>query len=134
MSVNQVCVGKIGPGLLVLLGVASGDQKATADKMLHKLLNLRIFNDEQGKMNLSLLSANQSLLIVSQFTLLADTQKGLRPGFSKAADPSLAQSLYDYLVEQARQANVTVATGEFGANMSVDLSNDGPVTFIIEVE
>lgn len=117
---------------MLLLGVDKGDDKTKADQLLHKVLHYRFFGDEQGKMNNNVQQANGQLLIVSQFTLAADTKKGLRPGFSSAAAPELGEQLYDYFVAQA-QNSITVATGEFGADMQVSLTNDGPVTFMLEV-
>lgn len=123
--------GEIGRGLLALLGVQRGDTAAVADRLAHKLLNYRVFPDDEGRMNLSLLDAGGELLVVSQFTLAASTGKGLRPSFSSAAEPAIAQGLYDRFVETtARQVNV--ATGSFGADMKVHLVNDGPVTFLLE--
>ena len=119
---------KIGVGLLLLLGIQREDTLARGQKLLSKIVNYRVFNDEREHMNLSLLDVKGSLLIVSQFTLAADTHKGLRPSFSLAASPKLAQRLYNDFVEAARQF-VPVETGRFGANMKVSLTNDGPVTF-----
>ena len=123
-------VGEIGPGLLLLLGVEKTDTSAQVDKLLSKTLNYRVFGDDKGHMNLSLLDTGGELLVVSQFTLVADTKKGLRPSFSTAAPPELAESLYDEFVEKAR-ASLNVQTGLFGADMKVSLSNDGPVTFML---
>ena len=120
--------GEIGPGLLLLLGVQKEDSQARAEKLLSRIVNYRVFNDEKGHMNLSLLDVKGSLLIVSQFTLAADTHKGLRPSFSSAASPKLAERLYNDFVEAAREF-VRVETGRFGAHMQVSLTNDGPVTF-----
>jgi D-tyrosyl-tRNA(Tyr) deacylase len=125
-------VGAIDQGLLVLVGVEPQDTPASADKLLHKLLNYRVFSDADGKMNLSLTDVGGGLLLVSQFTLAADTRSGLRPGFSTAAPPALGAELFDYLVTQARQKHAVVATGQFGADMQVSLTNDGPVTFLLE--
>jgi D-tyrosyl-tRNA(Tyr) deacylase len=129
--VDNETVGEIGPGILLLLGVEKLDQQAQADKLLHKVINYRIFPDEKGHMNRSLLDTNGELLIVSQFTLAADTQKGLRPSFSSAAEPALAEVIYESFVAAARE-KVTVATGSFGADMAVSLLNDGPVTFLLK--
>ena len=119
---------KIGVGLVLLLGIQRQDTLARAQKLLSKIVNYRVFNDEREHMNLLLLDVKGSLLIVSQFTLAADTHKGLRPSFSLAAPPKLAEGLYNDFVEAARQF-VPVETGRFGANMKVSLTNDGPVTF-----
>ena len=121
-------VGAIGPGLLVLLCAERGDTDAVADKLLAKLLKLRIFSDAAGKMNLSVQDVAGGLLIVSQFTLAADTSGGNRPSFTGAAAPDEGRRLYDYFVAQARAAHPVVATGEFAADMQVALINDGPVT------
>ncbi len=123
--------GAIGPGLLLLLGVEKGDTSADLEKLLNKTLNYRVFGDEKGHMNLSLLDVGGELMIVSQFTLAADTKKGLRPSFSSAAPPEDAELLYNEFVERAGQ-QVTVATGKFGADMKVSLTNDGPVTFLLQ--
>ena len=125
-------VGAIDQGLLVLVGVEREDDQARADKLLHKLLNYRVFSDEQGKMNRSLKDIGGGLLLVSQFTLAADTRSGLRPSFSSAAPPAQGEALYDYLLAQARDQHPMVACGRFGAEMQVPLVNDGPVTFLLE--
>lgn len=125
--------GEIGPGILLLLGVEKTDSQASVDKLLQKILNYRIFSDSEGKMNLNLQQREGGLLIVSQFTLVADTAKGLRPGFSKGATPEQGEALYEYFVSQARSLHPDVATGRFGADMQVSLINDGPVTFLLEV-
>ena len=125
-------LGAIDQGLLVLVGVEPQDSEASAAKLLHKLLNYRVFSDSDGKMNLSLTEVAGGLLLVSQFTLAADTRKGLRPGFSTAAPPALGEALFDHLVDLARQQHDPVATGRFGADMQVHLINDGPVTFLLE--
>ena len=132
VDVAGECVGAIAGGLLVLVGVEPQDTPASADKLLHKLLNYRVFNDAAGKMNLSLKDVAGGLLLVSQFTLAADTKSGLRPGFSTAATPALGVELFDYLLAQARQQHATVACGQFGADMQVHLINDGPVTFLLQ--
>lgn len=129
--VDGQCVGAIDGGILLLLGVEQGDTQQQADKLLHKILNYRIFADADGKMNLSLKDTGGGLLIVSQFTLAADTQKGLRPSFSSAASPVLAQQLYDYFTAQARKLHHSVATGIFAADMKITLTNDGPVTLML---
>ena len=125
-------VGAIDNGILLLLGVQKGDAKAEADKLLHKLLNYRIFADDEGKMNLNVQQVGGGVLVVSQFTLAADTKKGLRPGFSNAGDPAVAEELYNYFVEQLQGQYNQVATGIFAADMKVSLVNDGPVTFLLE--
>ncbi|MGA8136241.1 MULTISPECIES: D-aminoacyl-tRNA deacylase [Pseudomonas] len=125
-------VGAIDQGLLVLLAVEPDDTQAQADKLLKKLLNYRVFSDPQGKMNLSLADTGGGLLLVSQFTLAADTRSGLRPSFSTAAPPALAEVLFDYVVAQAQRLHGQVATGRFGADMQVHLVNDGPVTFLLQ--
>lgn len=132
VDVAGECVGAIDGGLLVLVGVEPQDTPASADKLLHKLLNYRVFNDAAGKMNLSLKDVAGGLLLVSQFTLAADTKSGLRPGFSTAATPALGAELFDYLLALARQQHATVACGQFGADMQVHLINDGPVTFLLQ--
>jgi D-tyrosyl-tRNA(Tyr) deacylase len=137
--VSQACVdvagetiGAIDQGLMVLIGIEPQDTPASADKMLHKLLNYRVFSDADGKMNLSLTDVNGGLLLVSQFTLAADTKSGMRPSFSKAAPPALGAELFGYLVTKAKTSHATVETGQFGADMQVHLINDGPVTFLLE--
>ncbi|NBA94104.1 D-aminoacyl-tRNA deacylase [Pseudomonas sp. R5(2019)] len=125
-------VGAVDQGLLVLVAVEPDDTHASADKLLNKLLNYRVFSDEQGKMNRSLKDIGGGLLLVSQFTLAADTQNGLRPSFSTAAPPALGAELFDYLLSQARLLHDPVASGEFGADMQVHLVNDGPVTFLLQ--
>ena len=127
-------VGAIGPGLLVLLCAERGDTDAVADKLLAKLLKLRIFSDEAGKMNKSLQDVGGGLLVVSQFTLAADTRGGNRPGFTAAAAPDEGRRLYEYFVDQARLAHAQVQTGEFAADMQVHLVNDGPVTIPLRME
>lgn len=126
-------VGEIKQGILLLLGVEKGDDQQKADKLLHKVSGYRIFPDSEGKMNLSLKDIGGDLLVVSQFTLAADTKKGMRPSFSSAAVPALGEELYEYFVKQARAGLVKVQTGQFGADMKVHLVNDGPVTFRLEV-
>ena len=125
-------VARISAGLLVLLGVADGDSTSQADYLADKIVNLRIFEDEAGKMNLSLLDTGGGLLVVSQFTLFADCRKGRRPTFVGAAQPEAANRLYECFVERVRGRGVRAQTGRFGAMMEVDLVNDGPVTFILE--
>ncbi len=127
------CVGQIDQGLLVLLGLDKGDNCASADKMLDKLLAYRIFSDDAGRMNNSVTDVAGGVLLISQFTLSADTRKGLRPGFSIALPPAEAEELYHYTLEQLRRRHVDVAAGIFGADMQVSLTNDGPVTFLLEI-
>ncbi len=126
-------VGEISQGILLLLGVEKQDTEQSAQKLLHKVSNYRIFTDEQGKMNLSLNDIKGELLVVSQFTLAADTKKGMRPSFSSAGTPDQANTLYEYFITEAKKAGLTVATGQFGADMQVSLCNDGPVTFNLSV-
>ncbi|MFC3285653.1 D-aminoacyl-tRNA deacylase [Litchfieldella rifensis] len=132
VEVEERTVGAIDQGLLALVGVEKGDNEARADKLLHKLLHYRVFGDAADKMNLDLQQVNGGLLLVSQFTLAADTRKGLRPSFSSAAPPAEGERLFHYLVERARHAWPHVASGEFAANMQISLVNDGPVTFLLE--
>ncbi len=133
VSVDGDVVGSIGQGLLVLLGVEKQDDEAAADKLLKKMLNYRIFSDEDDKMNLSVLDVAGGVLLVSQFTLVADTKKGLRPSFSSAAKPADAERLYSYTVDSAKKLTENVQQGIFAADMKVSLLNDGPVTFMLEV-
>ena len=123
-------VGEIGPGLMLLLGIERSDSETDAVKLVNRVLNYRVFDDDHGHMNLSLLDVTGELLVISQFTLAASTNKGLRPSFSSAASPEDARALYDFLVRVAAQS-VTVQTGQFGADMQVSLLNDGPATFIL---
>ena len=132
VSVQNEIVGKIASGLMVLLGVAETDRAEDADYLAAKIVNLRIFEDENHKMNRSLLDIGGEMLVVSQFTLLADCRKGRRPSFVHAAGPNKANKLYERFVEQVRQKGVNVATGRFRAMMDVSLINDGPVTLIVE--
>ncbi|SDH88297.1 D-tyrosyl-tRNA(Tyr) deacylase [Pseudomonas flavescens] len=125
-------VGAIEQGLLVLVGIEPQDSEASCARLLHKLLNYRVFSDEAGKMNLSLKEVGGGLLLVSQFTLAADTRSGLRPGFSSAAPPAQGEALFGHLFEQARAQHPQVACGRFGAHMQVHLINDGPVTLLLE--
>lgn len=133
VSVAGRAVGEIAAGLLVLVGIEKGDAEAQADRLLDRLLGYRVFPDDQGRMNRSLTDTGGGLLLVSQFTLAADTDKGTRPSFSSAAAPDRARELFDYLVALARSRHGSVATGEYGAHMSVALINDGPVTFRLRV-
>jgi len=133
VEVAGATIGEIGPGLLVLVCAEQGDSEAQADKLLAKILKLRIFSDEAGKMNRSVQDTGGGLLLVSQFTLAADTSSGNRPGFSSAAAPDEGRRLYEYLVERARASHPVVETGEFAADMKVHLVNDGPVTIPLTV-
>jgi D-tyrosyl-tRNA(Tyr) deacylase len=126
-------VGEIGPGLLMLLCAEPADTEAVAERLLAKVLKLRIFGDEAGKMNRSLQDVGGGLLVVSQFTLAADTSGGNRPSFTAAAPPALGRSLYEHFVRRAREAHPVVQTGEFGADMKVQLVNDGPVTIPLQL-
>ncbi len=131
--VDGETIGEINRGLLLLLGVQKGDDEAKANKLLKKVLAYRVFGDEDDKMNLNLQQTDGGLLVVSQFTIAADTRKGLRPSFSSAAPPNEGERLYNYFVEQALASHPKVATGQFGADMKVSLLNDGPVTFMLDV-
>ncbi len=132
VTVESRAVGEISKGLLVLLAVEASDGLKDLAFLKKKILNLRVFEDEQGKMNLSLIDAGGSVLMVSQFTLYGDLRKGNRPSFSRAAPPTQAKELYDELIEQLRAEGVTVEAGKFQAMMKVDLVNDGPVTLIVD--
>lgn len=125
-------VGSIAGGLVVLLGVADGDCEKDAEYLADKIVNLRIFSDDRSKFNLSTLNVTGELLVISQFTLLADTRKGRRPGFSAAAPPEKAEALYNYFVKRLKQTGLKVETGEFGAHMMVEIANDGPVTIMLD--
>jgi D-tyrosyl-tRNA(Tyr) deacylase len=132
VSVNNQVVGEIGRGLVLLVGITQKDNKTNADFLVEKSLNLRIFEDSDGKMNLSLLDIKGELLIISQFTLYGDTRKGRRPSFVEAAPPAQAEEIYDYFVEKIKKSELKVETGIFRENMLVKIHNDGPVTFILE--
>ena len=132
VSVDGASVGKIGKGMLVFLGVAKNDTEVEADYLVQKVSDLRIFEDDAGKMNLSARQTDASFLVVSQFTIYGDCNKGRRPSFDKAADPQTAQRLYEYFVEKLQAEGFVVETGQFQAMMDVSLVNDGPVTFILE--
>jgi D-tyrosyl-tRNA(Tyr) deacylase len=134
VMVGGETVGKIGPGLMVLLCAERGDTEKEADALLAKLLSYRVFSDEQGKMNRSVTDVEGGLLLVPQFTLAADTQSGTRPSFTPAASPEDGKRLFDYFVGKARTKHATVETGQFGANMQVSLTNDGPVTFWLQTK
>lgn len=128
---GEVC-GEIGPGLLVLLGVAADDTAGQAAQMADKIAGLRIFNDAEGKMNLSVVDIGGSLLVVSQFTLLGDARKGRRPSYTAAAPPELAEQLYEHFTALVRERGIPVATGRFRQHMEVSLLNDGPVTLLLD--
>ena len=132
VTVDNNPVGRVAQGILVLLGVEKGDDETRADWLAEKIVNLRIFEDEEGKMNRSLMDIGGSLLVVSQFTLAGNCAKGRRPSFDTAAPPDEGKRLYDYFVEAARRLGAPVETGIFQADMKVHLVNDGPVTFILE--
>lgn len=132
VSVNNEVIGKIGKGFLVLVGIGKADDEKIADKLVQKLVNMRIFEDENGKTNLGLKDVNGELLIISQFTLYADCKKGNRPSFTEAGAPQDADRLYEYILEKCRAEIETVQHGEFGADMKVELLNDGPFTIILD--
>ena len=132
VEIDNKISGEIGKGFLVLIGIGDGDNEETADKMIKKLINMRIFDDEDGKTNLSLADVDGSLLLVSQFTLYANCKKGNRPSFIEAAAPSVAIPLYEYIIDKCRKQVPVVETGEFGADMKVSLLNDGPFTIILD--
>ena len=132
VKVKGNSVGKIEKGFLILLGVTHEDAKENVDKLVKKVCGLRVFEDQNGKMNLSIKDIGGELLIVSQFTLYADTKRGNRPSFVKAAAPEKANELYEYFISECKKNGIKVETGEFGAHMEVSLVNDGPVTIIIE--
>jgi D-tyrosyl-tRNA(Tyr) deacylase len=132
VTVDDTLVGAIGSGLNVLLGVAEGDETSDGDFLAAKISNLRIFEDENGKMNRSLLDINGQILVISQFTLLGDCRKGRRPSFIKAAEPSFAEKLYEDFIERLKRLGIEVQTGRFGAMMKVNILNDGPVTLLVQ--
>lgn len=134
VTVADKVIGKINKGLLVFVGVYEEDTKAEADKLIRKLVGLRIFADSEGKTNLALSDVNGELLIVSQFTLCADCKKGNRPSFTKAAGPEMANMLYEYIISECSKQIDVVEHGEFGADMTIDLSNDGPFTIIFDTK
>jgi D-aminoacyl-tRNA deacylase len=133
VRIETKTVGSIQAGLMVLIGVERGDTEQHADRLLERLLTYRVFPDDEGRMNRSLQDTGGGLLLVPQFTLAADTRKGTRPGFSPAAEPQEGKRLFDFLVGRARERHGVVETGEFGAHMQVTLTNDGPVTFWLQV-
>ena len=132
VTVDGNVIGKIGQGFMVLIGVSDEDTKETADKMVKKLLGLRIFEDEKGKTNLDIHTVGGSLLLISQFTLYADCKHGNRPSFIKAGKPDMANEMYEYIIAKCREQVETVETGEFGADMKVELLNDGPFTILLD--
>ena len=134
VTVEGKITGEIGKGFLVLIGVSNEDSKEIADRLVAKLLKLRIFQDENGKTNLDLASVNGELLLVSQFTLYADCKHGNRPSFTNAGGAALAEELYDYIIAKTRESGLKVETGIFGAEMKVALVNDGPFTIILDSE
>lgn len=132
VTIDGEISGKIGKGYLVLIGVADTDTKEIADKMIRKMIGLRIFEDEQGKTNLSLADVDGGLLLVSQFTLYANCKRGNRPSFIEAGKPDMANEMYEYIIEKCRESVDEVQTGEFGADMKVQLFNDGPFTILLD--
>ena len=132
VSVDGKITGEIERGMLVLLGVGANDAEQDADYLAEKILGLRIFNDEQGKMNVSAVQASAGVLVVSQFTLYGDARRGKRPSFDAAAHPEKARALYEYFVDRIRQAGLKCETGQFQASMQVELVNDGPVTILLD--
>ena len=132
VAVDGETIGKIGKGYMILIGVSDSDTREIADKMIRKMINLRIFDDEQGKTNLSLETVGGSLLLISQFTLYADCKKGNRPSFFKAGNPVKAEELYEYIIEKCKETVPVVEKGRFGAVMQVSLINDGPFTIVLD--
>jgi D-aminoacyl-tRNA deacylase len=130
--VDHHTIGEIQLGILALIGIEKTDTDKQADRLLEKILSYRIFSDELGKMNLNLQDIHGGLLLVSQFTLVADTKKGTRPGFSTAMPPGESEKIFDYMIEKSKDLHNPVATGKFGAHMKIDLCNDGPVTFLLQ--
>lgn len=134
VSVNGETIGSIGPGFNILFGVKKGDTEEMAEKLCNKICGLRIFEDSNGKMNLSLLDTGGSALVISQFTLLGNTAKGRRPSFEHSEEPGRARELYEYFVSLFREKGIHTETGSFGNHMHVDIQNDGPVTFVLTDE
>lgn len=134
VTIDEKIVGKINKGFLVLIGVSNDDTKEIADKMIKKLIGMRIFEDENGKTNLALADVDGELLLVSQFTLYANCKKGNRPSFINAGAPDMANEMYEYIIEKCREMVKVVETGEFGADMKVKLENDGPFTTVLDSE
>ena len=132
VTIDNKIRGQIGKGFMVLIGVGESDTKEIADKMIHKMINLRIFEDENGKTNLGLKDVGGSLLLISQFTLYADCKRGNRPSFIEAGKPDMANEMYEYIIEKCRESVDEVQTGEFGADMKVQLLNDGPFTILLD--
>ena len=132
VTVHEETVGRINQGYLVLIGVGKEDTRKDADRLVKKMIGLRIFSDENGKINKSLKDVNGELLLVSQFTLYADCRHGNRPGFTEAAGPDMANELYEYIIESCKKEVAVVEQGEFGADMKVELLNDGPFTILLE--
>ncbi len=131
VTVNNKIISQIKSGLMLLVGINKGDEFSDADKVVDKIINLRIFNDEKNKMNLSILDINGSVMVVSQFTLCGDTRKGRRPSFINAENPDRGLEIYDHVVTRFRDKGLNIVTGEFGAMMDIELVNEGPATFII---
>ncbi len=134
VEVEEQVIGKIGKGFLVFIGVGQNDTREIADKLIKKLVGLRIFEDENGKTNLSLNDVDGELLLISQFTLYANCKKGFRPSFTDSGAPDMAESLYEYIVSECKKSIPVVETGSFGADMKVSLTNDGPFTIILDSE
>lgn len=134
VTIEGETAGKIGQGFLVLIGVAQTDTKLIADKMIKKMMGLRIFEDEEGRTNIGLADVEGELLLVSQFTLYADCKKGNRPSFMKAGKPDMAEEMYEYIISECRKMVKVVETGSFGADMKVELLNDGPFTIFLDSE
>ena len=134
VTIDEKIVGKINKGFLVLIGVSNDDTKEIADKMIKKLIGMRIFDDENGKTNLALADVDGELLLVSQFTLYANCKKGNRPSFINAGAPDMANEMHEYIIEKCREMVKVVETGEFGADMKVKLENDGPFTIVLDSE